>query len=82
MIHRDIANIIEEKAPLYLQESYDNCGFQGGKPEDECTGVIICVDATEEILDEAIEKGCNLVLTHHPLLFHAQKQVLARHRMD
>lgn len=82
MTHKDIANTIEKKAPLYLQESYDNCGFQVGNPDDKCLGVIICVDATEDILDEAVEKGCNLVVTHHPLLFHAQKQILARHRMD
>ena len=82
MTHKDIANTIEKKAPLYLQESYDNCGFQVGNPDDKCSGVIICVDATEDIIDEAVEKGCNLVVTHHPLLFHAQKQILARHRMD
>ena len=82
MKHRDIANIIEEIAPLRLQEGYDNCGFQVGDPDDECSGILICVDATEDILDEAIQKGCNLIVTHHPLLFHATKQILVRHRMD
>lgn len=82
MKNKDIANSIEAIAPLHLQESYDNCGFQVGNPEEECSGVLICVDATEEIIQEAIDKACNLVVTHHPLLFHAVKQVLDRNRMD
>lgn len=82
MKNKDIANTIEVIAPVHLQESYDNCGFQVGNPEEECTGVLICVDATEEIIQEAIDKKCNLVVTHHPLLFRAVKQVLDRNRMD
>ena len=82
MKNKEIANCIEAIAPLHLQESYDNCGFQTGDYNGECSGVLICVDATEEILDEAIAQKCNLVVTHHPLLFHAVKQVLDRNRMD
>ena len=80
-----IASIIaplEAFAPPALQESYDNTGFQVGDPMAEATGVLICVDATEEILDEAAERGCNLVVTHHPLLFRAVKQVLGRNRPE
>lgn len=73
----DIAAVIERIAPPQLQESYDNTGWQLIAPENgaeaECTGVMVCVDATEAIVDEVAEAGCNLLLTHHPVLFRGQK---------
>ncbi|MCM1029089.1 MAG: Nif3-like dinuclear metal center hexameric protein [Pseudoflavonifractor sp.] len=65
---------IEEIAPLLLQEEWDNSGLQVGHPEAECTGAMLALDPTEWALDEAIAQGCNLLVTHHPLLFHAPKQ--------
>ncbi len=66
---KDIAAILEEYAPLALQESYDNAGLIVGHPDTEITGTIVCVDVTEKILDEAIAAGANLVLAHHPVIF-------------
>lgn len=73
----DIISMIERIAPLDLQESYDNTGWQLlASPEGVsavCTGVMTCVDATETIVDEAADADCNLLLTHHPVLFRGQK---------
>lgn len=73
----DIVAVIERLAPPGLQESYDNTGWQLLAPEEgataECTGVMVCVDATEAIVTEAAASGCNLLLTHHPVLFRGQK---------
>ncbi|MDE6464188.1 MAG: Nif3-like dinuclear metal center hexameric protein [Muribaculaceae bacterium] len=71
---------IEEFAPRALQESWDNSGLQIGLPpgSDECTGVLLCVDVTEAIIAEAVEAGCNLVLSHHPLIFKGLKSLSGR----
>jgi dinuclear metal center YbgI/SA1388 family protein len=66
---------LEQFAPLPLQESWDNAGLQIGLTEAEVSGVLLCLDVTEKVIDEAIAKGCNLVVSHHPLLFHGLKQV-------
>ena len=66
---------ITEKLPTALQESYDNCGLQVGDPSQPATGVLCCVDITEAVLHEAIAKGCNVIVAHHPLLFKGLKQV-------
>lgn len=70
----DIISAIEAEAPLSLQEGWDNSGLQAGHAEAECTGVMLAVDPTEWAIDEAVRSGCNLLVTHHPLLFHAPKQ--------
>lgn len=69
----DITSAIEEYAPLSLQESYDNSGMQVGDKRWEATGALLCVDVTEDIVDEAIENGINLIISHHPLLFKGIK---------
>ena len=66
---------LEQFAPLPLQESWDNAGLQIGLTEAEVSGALLCLDVTEKIIDEAIAKGCNLVVSHHPLLFRGLKQV-------
>ncbi len=66
---------LEQFAPLPLQESWDNAGLQIGLTEAEVSGVLLCLDVTEQIIDEALEEGCNLVVSHHPLLFRGLKQV-------
>ncbi|MBQ2074520.1 MAG: Nif3-like dinuclear metal center hexameric protein, partial [Muribaculaceae bacterium] len=75
---KEITNAIEEYAPLYLQESWDNSGMQVGDPESEVTGVLLCTDVREEIIDEAIERGANVVISHHPLLFRGLKKIVGR----
>jgi len=71
----DIANYLERIAPRSLQESYDNAGLIVGNPNWEVTGVLTTLDATEPIINEAIAKGCNLIVAHHPILFFGLKQL-------
>ena len=66
---------LEKFAPLPLQESWDNAGLQLGLTEAEVSGALLCLDVNEEIIDEAIRKGCNLIVSHHPLLFRGLKQI-------
>ena len=72
---KEIITALERFAPLPLQESYDNAGLQCGLTETEVSGVLLCLDVTEEVLAEAVDLGCNLIVSHHPLLFHGLKQV-------
>lgn len=73
---RDIIGALEQFAPLSLQDSYDNAGLQIGLTVDaESSGVLLCLDVTEEVIDEAREKGCDLIVSHHPLLFRPPKRI-------
>lgn len=72
---RDIATTIEGIAPLSLQESYDNSGLQIGSPDTQVNSVMVCLTVTEEILAEARSKGCELIVSHHPLLFKGLKHI-------
>lgn len=74
----EVCRIIEDFAALDKQESYDNSGLQVGDPEAEVKGLLICLDITENVIDEAIAKGCNMVVSHHPLLFRGLKQITGR----
>lgn len=78
----DITHLIEAHAPLHYQESYDNCGMQVGDPEMEVSGVLITLDVTETVIDEAIRKGCNLIIAHHPLIFHGPKKICGRNYVE
>ena len=71
---RDIVSVIEEFAPLALQEGYDNSGLIVGRLDDEVKGVLLAVDVTEEVLDEAEREGCDLIITHHPIIFSPLKR--------
>ena len=71
---REIAAAIEAFAPLAWQESYDNAGLIVGRMEDEGHRVLLAVDVTDEVLDEAEREGCDLVITHHPIIFHPLKR--------
>lgn len=72
----DIIAAIEAEAPLCLQESWDNSGLQIGHPEVECSGVMLALDPTEWAVADAIAAGCNLLVTHHPLIFRAPNQIV------
>lgn len=72
---RDIAAAIEEFAPCELQESYDNAGLQVGCPDMRVSAALLCLDVTEEVLDEAIRRRCNLIVSHHPLLFKGLRHI-------
>ena len=65
-----VVDALEHYAPLPLQEGYDNAGLQVGLTEAvEMSGALLCLDVTEDVVDEAIRKGCNLIVSHHPLIF-------------
>lgn len=72
---KTIIDILEEFAPLPLQEGYDNSGLQIGSPDREVNAALLCLDVTEEILQEAIDRGCDLIISHHPLLFKGLKSI-------
>ena len=75
---REITDAIEQYAPLRLQEEWDNAGIQVGDPDAEITGVLLCTDATEVVVAEAIDRGYNLVISHHPLIFRGLKKIMGR----
>ena len=72
---KDIAKAIEDFAPKELQESYDNSGLQIGDPEMNVSAVLLCLDVTEDIMAEARRRQCNMIVSHHPLLFSGLKQI-------
>lgn len=73
----DIIASVEQFAPLDFQEQWDNSGLQVGPTRVPCTGVMACVDVTERVVDAAVSAGCNLIVSHHPLIFHPVRQVAA-----
>ena len=72
---REVVDALERFAPLPLQESFDNAGLQVGLTEAEVSGALLCLDVTEAVVDEAVALGCNLIVSHHPLIFHPLKHV-------
>ncbi len=75
MTVKDILDSITEIAPLHWQESYDNAGLQVGDLNAEARKALICLDITEDVVDEAIAKGCNVIVSHHPLIFKGLKHL-------
>ena len=73
---KQITDIIERFAPLEWQESYDNAGLIVGRPDDEVHKALLAVDVTEEVLDEAEAEGCDLVITHHPIVFRCVERAI------
>lgn len=75
---KEILQAIEQLAPLPLQESFDNSGVQIGDSNKEANGILLCIDVTEDVVDEAIRLGCNLIVSHHPLAFRSFKSLTGR----
>ena len=75
MLINDIINFLEYIAPSSLQEEYDNAGLIIGHKNSECTGIVISLDCTEEVVKEAIENKCNLIISHHPIIFSGLKKI-------
>ncbi|MFT4835056.1 MAG: dinuclear metal center YbgI/SA1388 family protein [Marinoscillum sp.] len=82
MLVKDITTFLEQIAPKSYQESYDNCGLLIGSYNTEVTGVIITLDVTEAVLDEAIKHGSNLIVAHHPLIFGGLKRINGDHWVE
>ena len=71
----DIINVLETVAPPSLQESYDNSGLIIGDPGSACTGVMVTLDCTHNVIEEAARRNCNLVVAHHPIIFSGLKKI-------
>ncbi len=82
MTVKDIAAAIEQIAPLVYQESYDNCGIQVGNMAADVTGILLTLDVTEEVIDEAIACNCNMIVAHHPLIFSGLKKISGRNYVE
>lgn len=78
----DITNYLESLAPLSSQESYDNCGMITGSKQDELTNALITLDCTEAVVEEAIRKNCNLIISHHPIVFKGLKKLTGRNYVE
>jgi dinuclear metal center YbgI/SA1388 family protein len=76
MTVHDVIQTIEGFAPAGYQESYDNSGLQVGNAGCEVTGILLCVDVTELVVEEAMKMGANLIISHHPLIFNGLKQLV------
>ena len=75
MTIQSIISILESWAPLEFAEDYDNVGLITGDRHAAVTGVLICLDSTEYVVSEAFERGCNMIIAHHPILFRGLKKI-------
>ena len=78
----EIIQLLEQTAPPSYQESYDNAGLLTGDAGWQCTGVICSLDATEEVVQEALAKGCNLIVAHHPIIFGGLKKITGKNYVE
>ncbi|MBU3662376.1 MAG: Nif3-like dinuclear metal center hexameric protein [Bacteroidetes bacterium] len=79
---KDICNFLEQIAPLSLQESYDNSGLLVGNKEQEIAAVLISLDCTEAVVEEAVAKGCGLIVAHHPIIFGGLKKLTGENYVE
>ena len=75
---KEVIASLESLAPPALQEGYDNAGLITGDENIECKGILISLDATETVIDEAISKSCNMVVSHHPIIFSGLKKITGK----
>jgi len=79
---KEVTDYIESIAPLAYQESYDNAGYICGNAEAEVKAVLICLDSTEEVVDEALKTGANLIIAHHPIVFSGIKKITGKNYIE
>ena len=80
---KEVAEALERFAPLPLQESYDNAGLQIGLTGNEdVSGVLLCLDVTENVIEEAEMKGCNVIVSHHPLIFRPLRHLTGQTQVE
>lgn len=82
MLIKNIISVLEEMAPLAYAEDFDNVGLLVGNQESEVTGVLVCHDALENVIEEAIAKKCNLVVCFHPILFSGIKKITGKNYVE
>lgn len=75
---KDVTSHLEQLAPISYQESYDNAGLITGKENWVVTGILITLDCTEAVVEEAIQKKCNLIVAHHPIVFRGLKKITGK----
>lgn len=78
----EIIQLLEQIAPASFQESYDNAGLLTGNANWDCTGILCTLDATEDVINEARQKNCNLVVAHHPIIFSGLKKITGRNYVE
>lgn len=79
---QEIISVLEQLAPLAFQESYDNSGLLIGNSNIECNGIICTLDVTEEVIQEALTKNCNLIVAHHPIIFTGLKKITGSNEVE
>ncbi|PSR57192.1 Nif3-like dinuclear metal center hexameric protein [Adhaeribacter arboris] len=79
---KEIIALLEKVAPLSYQESYDNAGLQTGNSEETVTGIVVTLDCTEAVLEEALTNNCNLIIAHHPVIFKPLKKLTGQNSVE
>lgn len=79
---RELLSFLEMKAPGALQESYDNSGLLVGNPDAEIQGLLVSLDCTEEVIADAISKNCNVIVSHHPIIFGGIKRFTGKNYIE
>lgn len=79
---REITAVLEAWAPRSLQESYDNSGLQLGDPDQEVSAALVCLEVTEAVVAEAVTKDCQLIISHHPLIFKGLKSLAGKGHVE
>ncbi|WP_274476094.1 Nif3-like dinuclear metal center hexameric protein [Mangrovimonas aestuarii] len=82
MIVQDVINYLEELAPLNYAEDFDNVGLLVGDKSASVTGVLVTLDTLEEVVDEAIQNNCNLIVTFHPIIFKGLKKITGKNYVE
>jgi dinuclear metal center YbgI/SA1388 family protein len=79
---KDIITVLQQMAPLAYAEDFDNVGLLTGNLEDDAMGVLVCHDALEDVIDEAIATGCNMIVCFHPILFSRLKKITGKNYVE
>src|SRR5215467_8297901 len=79
---QEVISLLESMASPALQESYDNAGLLTGSHSWNCSGILVTLDATEEVIKEAVQKNCNLVVAHHPIIFGGLKKINGKNYVE
>ena len=79
---KDVTITLEALAPRGYQENYDNAGLLTGNAAADCTGILVTLDCTEAVVQEAIQQGCNLIVAHHPIVFKGLKKLTGSHYVE
>jgi len=82
MTIKELTAYLETIAPAVYQEEYDNAGLITGDADAEIRGVLLCLDSTEVVVEEAIAKNCNLVIAHHPIVFRGLKKITGKNYVE